>query len=111
VSFERFSVVKVPFPFTDRPAAKQRPALILSGRDFGQQSGHSLMAMITSAKHLAWPLDVTITDLAAAGLPVPCVVRMKLFTLDHRLVLGPLGRLSAQDRRTVGEALKRLLGD
>lgn len=27
-----------------------------------------------------------LTDLGAAGLPVPSIVRMKLFTLDERLV-------------------------
>jgi mRNA interferase MazF len=30
MSFERFAVVRVPFPFTDRNAAKNRPALALS---------------------------------------------------------------------------------
>jgi len=30
VSFERFAVVRVPFPFTDRDATKNRPALVLS---------------------------------------------------------------------------------
>ncbi|MFP4209078.1 MAG: type II toxin-antitoxin system PemK/MazF family toxin [Wenzhouxiangella sp.] len=109
MNFDPHSVVKVPFPFTDRHAQKQRPALILSTGDFGKRSGHSVMAMITSAKHSAWPLDIEITDLAAAGLPSPCLVRMKLFTLDHRLVLGQIGRLSAQDRQSVSEALSLLL--
>ena len=29
-SFERFEVVRVPFPFTDRQAEKNRPALIMT---------------------------------------------------------------------------------
>ncbi|GIW94907.1 MAG: hypothetical protein KatS3mg110_2948 [Pirellulaceae bacterium] len=30
MTFERFAVVRVPFPFTDREATKNRPALVLS---------------------------------------------------------------------------------
>ena len=67
------------------------------------------MAMITSKGHAAWPLDVPITDLSRAGLPAPSVIRWKLFTLDHRLVLGSLGKLSATDVDAARVALKKLL--
>lgn len=111
MSFERFAVVRVPFPFTDRNATKNRPALVLSdAATFNAPSGHSVMAMITSQGNAPWPLDCPIVDLAAAGLPAPSLVRFKLFTLDHRLVRGELGRLSASDKNTVHAHLKRLLG-
>ncbi len=64
--------------------------------------------MITSAKHSAWPLDAVITDLNAAGLPAPSIVRMKLFTLDHRLIIARLGKLDLNDRVTVERALIQL---
>ena len=32
-NFERFAVVRVPFPFTDRTASKNRPALVLSAAE------------------------------------------------------------------------------
>jgi mRNA interferase MazF len=112
VTFERFAVVRVPFPFTDRNAVTNRPALVLSGAErFNIPAGHSVMAMITSAANPPWPLDCPIADLAEAGLPAPSKVRFKLFTLDHRLVRGKLGRLSAPDRRLVAQALVRLLGE
>jgi len=111
VSFERGAVVRVPFPFTDRSATKNRPALVLSGAvEFNVPAGHSVMAMITSAANPPWPLDCEIADLAAAGLPAPSKVRFKLFTLDHRLVRGQIGTLSAADSRRVSDALSRLLG-
>lgn len=56
------------------------------------------MAMITSAKHQPWPGDAPIRDHAAAGLRVPCTVRLKLFTLDNRLILRRAGKLAAADR-------------
>ncbi|MCS6995832.1 MAG: type II toxin-antitoxin system PemK/MazF family toxin [Casimicrobiaceae bacterium] len=110
MTFDRGDVIRVPFPFTDRAAAKNRPALVLSGRDtFNAPSGHLLLAMITSAANAPWPLDQPIADLAAAGLPVPSVVRMKLFTLDIRVVRGVVGRLSARDQASVDTALRILL--
>jgi len=109
-SFERFNVVRVPFPFTDRQAEKNRPALILSdSAAFNRPAGHSVMAMITSAGHAPWPLDVAIGDLESAGLPAPSIVRFKLFTLDHRLIRGTLGRLAAKDRARLQRALRQLL--
>ena len=111
-SFERFDVVRVPFPFSDRQAKKKRPALVLSaGAAFNRAARHSVMAMITSAHNAPWPLDVTITDLAQSGLPAPSVVRLKLFTLDHRLVLSTIGVLSPEDQKAVRKTLSRLLHD
>ena len=111
MTFDRGAVVRVPFPFTDRTATKNRPALVLSATaEFNAPAGHSVMAMITSAANPPWPLDCGITDLAAAGLPAPSKVRFKLFTLDHRLVRGQIGALTAADSRRVDDALCRLLG-
>lgn len=110
MDFERFTVVRVPFPFTDRNATKHRPALVLSAAGtFNTQAGHSVMAMITSLGNAPWPLDCPLTDLAAAGLPAPSMVRFKLFTLDHRLVRGELGKISPTDITAVRAGLTRLL--
>ena len=110
MTFERFDIVRVPFPFTDRLAHKHRPALVLSPAVlFNTPAGHSIMAMITSAQHSPWPLDTPITDQVAAGLPAPSIVRFKLFTLDHRLVRGTLGTLAPADQTRVHEALSHLL--
>ncbi|EHQ53694.1 hypothetical protein ECTPHS_13572 [Ectothiorhodospira sp. PHS-1] len=110
MTFERWQVVRVPFPFTDRTATKNRPALVLSSATtFNGPAGHGVLAMITSAKNPSWPLDCPIEDLAAAGLPAPSVVRCKLFTLDARLIRGELGQLSAADADRVRKTLSLLL--
>ena len=111
VKLAEFSVVSVPFPFTDRARTKRRPALVLSSAsEFNNVIGHSVMAMITSSKNSAWPLDIEIQDLKQAGLPSSSVVRMKLFTVDHRLVISVLGRLSRQDSEAVRDSMQKLLG-
>jgi len=57
VPYKRYDIVKVPFPFTDRQSTKTRPAIVLSDeKTFNTRIGHSVMAMITIAKHSSWPL-------------------------------------------------------
>lgn len=96
-----FDVVVVPFPFTDRNTRKRRPALVLTSGAFNAAMHNSVLAMITSAEQSAWLGDVPVTDLASAGLPTACLVRLKLFTLDHRLVVRVAGSLAAADREAL----------
>lgn len=110
--YNRYDIVKVPFPFTDQKANKNRPALIISSaKSFNQYIGHSVMTMITSAKHAAWPLDTPINDLSDAGLPVASIIRLKLFTLDHRLIICTLGHLSDQDKTIFNKNFAALVSD
>ncbi len=110
MSFEQWSVVAVSFPFSDRGSQKRRPAVVLSSREqFGARTGHSVLAMVTSASHARWPLDVVIADRETAGLPAPSLARMKLFTLDDRLIQRQLGILDENDREAVRRALSSLL--
>lgn len=102
---EAWDVVAVPFPFSDRPGAKRRPALVLSRKPFNA-AGHAVMAMITTKATPPWPGDHALKNVGAAGLRVPCLVRLKLFTLDGRLLQKRLGRLSAPDRSEVTAALR-----
>lgn len=91
-------IVVVPFPFTDGPRTKRRPALVCSSPEFNASSQHVVLAMITTSTRSAWPGDVSILDQDASGLPAPSVVRWKLFTLDASLVLRRAGALSTRDR-------------
>lgn len=109
VTCDRWDVIVVPFPFTDKPVSKRRPALVLSVKGFNR-SGHSILAMITSKSHRPWPGDVEIADLPFAGLSVPCIVRLKLFTLDNRLILERKGRLAPNDVENAKRALAMALG-
>ena len=105
VTCEQWDVVVVPFPFTDRPAEKRRPALVISKETFNQ-SGHTVLAMITSAAQPSRPGDTPLTDYKTAGLHVPCVVRLKVFTLDNRLILRSIGHLTASDRKSAGKNVR-----
>lgn len=108
MTFDRWDVVVVPFPFSEKPGTKRRPALVLSTAVFSG-AGHTVLAMVTSKGHSPWPGDTELVDLAAAGLKMPCLVRLKLFTLDNRLLLNRIGALSAKDAKSVSAALREAL--
>ncbi len=105
----RFDIVDVPFPFSDVPRSKRRKALVLSDAVFNQKNASSLLMMITSTARSAWHLDVSLEQWSQAGLRKPCLARMKLFTLDNGLILGTVGRLTAEDQRKVTQALRAAL--
>lgn len=107
--YKQFDVVVVPFPFTDFNTDKRRPALVLSTESFNKQSGNCVLAMITSQNNPDWPLDTLIASINKAGLNVPSKVRIKLFTLDSRLIVRKIGELSTKDRKAVTIALQCLM--
>ena len=97
---DRWDVIVVPFPFSEKAAEKRRPALVLSNAAFNA-AGHTVLAMITTRGHQPWPGDCTLEDYGDAGLPLPCLVRLKLFTLDNRVILRHLGSVSDPDRARI----------
>ncbi len=110
MTYKKYDVVVVPFPFTDQNSDKRRPALVLSEhKNFNNITENCVLAMITSEKNPAWPLDTQIGSIQKAGLSFPSKVRMKIFTLDSRLILRKIGGLSAKDQKAVKENLHRLL--
>jgi mRNA interferase MazF len=101
VSYDRFDVVLLLFPFTEKKGRKQRPAIVLSNREFNISHRHSIAAMVTTAGATTWPSDITIRDVGAAGLMSPSVARAKLFTIADELVIGRVGRLTEGDAAAI----------
>lgn len=106
---EAGDTVVVPFPFTDLPVTKRRPALVLSSQSFNAGHGHSVLAMITTAAGSNWPSDVDIADLDAAGIQHASYVRFKLFTLPNNLIIRRLGALSPSDRSKASHIAKDVM--
>ena len=96
-------VVLVPFPFMERPAAKRRPALVLSKKEFNSDNNHSIMAMITTAKSSQWHSDYKLSNPTLAGLKVDCYVRWKIFTLPNSLIVRLIGELAEEDQKVLME--------
>ena len=104
--YKKFDIVKVPFPFTDKPTAKKRPSLVISSTDFQTNHDHCILAMITTAKQSDWIDDIEITNISIAGVPVPSKIRFKIFTIDTSLILEKIGCLIEEDQHKVQQKLK-----
>jgi len=108
--FRPWDVVLVPFPYSDQPRTKVRPAVVVSSVKLSDATGMYYVAMITNAAHVPWAGDVPVSDVAAAGLPIPSVVRTaKIATIDEQALIRPLGSLPKQDRTRVSAACKNFL--
>jgi mRNA interferase MazF len=65
--------------------------------------------MITRGVRTAWPSDVPIGDLGAAGLPKPSLVRARIGTVENRFIARRIGALSEPDRTAVVRAFRDIL--
>jgi mRNA interferase MazF len=105
--YKPFSIVVVPFPFTDVAKAKKRPALVISTEKFQRENAHVSLIMITTAEHSDWFGDFLITDLKTTGLPVVSYARQKIFTIDSRLIEKQIGHLSKKDSDAIKLLFKK----
>src|SRR5260370_843944 len=109
--FDAFDIVVVPFPYADRLVEKRRPALVISNRRLAPY-GLIWVAMITSAPNAPWSCDVTIANLARAGLPAPSVVRTaKIACIEPARIERRAGRLDKAAAKVVAQKLKGFLGN
>lgn len=93
--FEQGDIVRVPFPYTDRPTRQHRPALVVSAGGIGDGGALLWVVMITSAEDRPWPGDVPVgTRYRDAGLPAPSTIRpCKIATIEarHAQAIGRVG--------------------
>ena len=107
MSFAPGDVVAVPFPYTDSLAEKRRPAVVVSSPQLERDHALIWLAMVTSSAK-GWRGDVPVTDLAAAGLPVRCVVRpAKIACVSLPRIQGKLGTLRPTDWKSLKTSLAR----
>jgi mRNA interferase MazF len=110
----RFSfgdVVLVPFPFTDQSGTKKRPAVVVSSRRYNRQRRDVVIMAITS--QMRTPLafgEAMVADWLGAGLLKESVLKPVFATIEQGLVLRVMGRLSANDGKTMREVLADVIG-
>lgn len=109
-TFERGAIVRVPFPYTNRPVVQRRPAVVISKGALA--GGHLLwVAMVTSAQNRPWPGDIPLVDdFAALGLPAPSIIRpVKMATIEVAHA-EQIGQLPPEVLRDLDTALRQYLG-
>ncbi len=101
-----WDLVKVPFPYANRPVQQRRPALVVAVPDVPGAPGLLWVLMVTSAGNRGWPGDVVISDLVEAGLPAPSVVRPAKIAMIEASDAERIGCLPGVDRLQVTQALR-----
>lgn len=109
----RYDIVLVAFPFTDGPAAKPRPALVITTSD---RHGDVLLAFISS--NISGPTARDELDIPAdhpgfsdTGLKVSSRLRLsRMTTLAMPLVKRRIGRLPLALQTNCQQVLQRVIG-
>ncbi|MEJ0026138.1 MAG: type II toxin-antitoxin system PemK/MazF family toxin [Rhizomicrobium sp.] len=108
MTYKRWDVVAVAFPFIEGTDSKRRPALIVSSDRLRAEQGVYWIAMITTAKSGVRRDDVQISDRENVGLPEDCVIRLaRLATVSDSLIARRIGELTPKDRNAVAALWKR----
>jgi len=107
--FKQWDVVKVPFPYTDRPVRQYRPGLVVAAGKLETAHGLLWVLMITSAANRGWADDAIISNLKTAGLPAASVVRCAKIATIEASDAARIGRLPRADQRNVAKILAGLM--
>jgi mRNA interferase MazF len=94
----RNDVVLLPIPFADLTSRKVRPAIVIGG------NGADLFLVPISS--VLANTDFNLQEWDVAGLNVPSGVKAQLATVEERLVVKVVGRLTANDTKTLDEHLR-----
>jgi len=110
MSYAFGDVILVPFPFTDQSTAKQRPAVVISGRRYNEQRPDLVLMAITSQVRASLAFgEAYVTDWRAAGLLKPSVLKPLIATIEQHLVIRRLGKLSAGDAEALRAAIETIV--
>lgn len=110
MTFSRWDVVALDFPFLEGSDSKRRPALIVSSDRLRKDFGLYWIVMITTAKPGTRPDDIAIVDRERAGLPQDCVIRVsRIAVVAESQVTRRLGDITTKDRNAVAALLRRYL--
>lgn len=109
--FEFGDVVLIRVPSTDQRGSKQRPAVVVSNAAYGKARPDVILMAVTS--RITVPRgygEVGIEDWRAAGLLKPSAIKPVVFTIEQRLVVRVLGRLTERDRVALKKSFRNITG-
>jgi len=99
-------IILVPFPFTDQPTNKRRPAVVISSDQYNRERPDIiLMAMTSQVRYAERGMDAEVKDWQQAGLLKTSLAKPVVATTEKGLILKTLGQLSKEDHRTLQDVL------
>ena len=103
MSYSRNEIVLLPIPFTNLSSRKVRPAVVVG------QSRHPGDLFVAPISSQMPNVAVPLRDWSAAGLNVPCGIKSQLATIEERLVVKSVGRLTLHDQTALDASLRAWL--
>jgi len=97
----RNDVVLLPIPFTNLTSRKVRPAIVIGG--------NGLDLFLVPISSVIANADFQLNHWQAAGLNVPSGVKAQLATVEKRLVVKVVGRLTSKDTQDLDARLRNWL--
>ena len=108
--YKRGDIILIPFPFSDQTTTKKRPAVIISSNAYNNASSDNVIMAITSqAERTIEVGECLIKDWQNSGLLRPSAIKPAISTIEQKLILKKLGKLSSEDLISTENALKELL--
>lgn len=107
MTFNKWDIVLVPFPFTNLQSVKKRPALILSPENYN--NGPDIVILFITSNLTAYGRmgDFLIQNWKQSGLPKPSMTRMKFATIEKSIVLKKLGNISKPDQKAINGEIQQ----
>lgn len=105
ITYKKWDIILVPFPFTNLKSVKKRPALVISPEKYN--AGPDLIIMFVTSKISSFgkPGDHKIVEWKKSGLPKPSMVRMKFATIEKSIIVKKLGEMVELDRLKLNKKL------
>jgi mRNA interferase MazF len=104
-------IILVAFPFTDQLTTKRRPAVVISSAAYHRERPDYIIMAVTS-RRIPSPSesDVVVRGWESAGLLRPSVIKPVIATIERRLVLRRLGKLSRENQAALRRTIRVILG-
>lgn len=98
MTYNKWDVVLVPFPFSDLSAIKKRPALIVSPNIYNDGNDIIIAFITTNIPERLKAGDYKVEFWKEAGLISSSLLRMKFATITKKIILKKLGILHNPDQ-------------
>lgn len=105
MTYEKWDIILVPFPFTNLTTLKKRPALVISPNEYNVNEDVVILFITSKIDRDTRIGDYKIEKWKDSSLPLPSMIRMKFATIDKDIVIKKIGTLSKSDRDNFSKEL------
>lgn len=102
-SYLKNEVVLVRYPFSDLSNSKISPAVVINS----PHVSHDVIIVALTSKTASLLVgEFTLTEWKSAGLNIETAVKRGIFTINRKLIIKSVGKLSATDSRNLDSSLR-----